>query len=86
MNGCHHLTLGDRCVWDDIRIAIGIPVGKVVNDKSTPGSGAVTALDAGVVMFCCDTAVSENHDMCRRVAAACSAKCCGGRREGKECI
>ena len=65
MYGGYHLALGDRRVWNDIWIAIAVPVGKVVDDQTTPRSWAVTALDAGVVVFCCDTPISEDDNVCR---------------------
>ena len=50
-------TIG-RLRGNDVRVPVAAAVGEVVDDESSLGGGAISALDAGVVVFSLDATVS----------------------------
>lgn len=60
---------------------ISVAVWKAVDEQVAFRGGAISALDAGIVVFWLATTVSVDYDVCGGVSAACSAECCkGGER------
>lgn len=60
---------------------ISVAVRKAVDEQIAFWGGAISTLDAGIVVFRLVAPVSVDDNVCRGVSAACSAQCCrGGER------
>ena len=57
-----------------------IAILKAVDEEVALRGGAVSALDAGIVVFLLAAAISVDYNVRRRVSAAGGAECCRGEK------